>query len=95
MQVVRMACLRTGLMKRDHLFEQFATAVITLGEVKFTVVGKVVSHLLVNSDVMDKCYHTKYFLPRYYGICLTLNRRNSGLCLTLSNRHSGLFDTQQ
>jgi hypothetical protein len=34
---VRTACLTIGLMEWDHLFEQFAAAVITLCQLQYTV----------------------------------------------------------
>ena len=70
MQVVRMACLRTGLMKRDHLFGQFAAVVITLGEVRFTVVGKVVSLVSYNFRHIDTIVKRYFFgleVPKIFG----------------------------
>jgi len=33
-----MACFSAGLQKRDNLFGKFAVAVITIGELSFTVI---------------------------------------------------------
>jgi len=63
--IARTSCLSTGLKKKNNLFEQFAAAVITLDELKFTVCRQSSFAGQLQFKYIDTIIKKKYFRPKH------------------------------